>query len=263
MLAGAYQAKKKNGEIYYRSNITYQNKHISLGSYQTEEAAHAAYLEAAGLLNDKQVSLEEARAREGLLKFDKIVSLINFRDNRIYFKTPIYLHVNYFSYYLSPTEEYKFDIDDLFFYSTHKILRRGGHLFVNEYGMQTSILSRYGIKSFAVAGKDYLFANGDATDFRYSNIIVVNRYYGVTSAVRKGRPCYETKLHINGNILVGVYASETDAAIAYNKARDYAAACGILKNFPENYIPELTSAEYFELYSAVALSRTFLNYIGL
>ena len=59
----------------------------------------------------------------------------------MYIKTPIYLRRNYFSYYFSKNEEYKFDIDDLFFYSQHKILRRGGRLFVNEYGMQTSIFS--------------------------------------------------------------------------------------------------------------------------
>ena len=68
-------------------------------------------------------------------------------------KTPIYLRRNYFSYYFSKNEEYKFDIDDLFFYSQHKILRRGGRLFVNEYGMQTSIFSRYGIPSHGVPGR--------------------------------------------------------------------------------------------------------------
>ena len=29
-------------------------------------------------------------------------------------------------------------------------MKRGGHLFVAEYGMQTSVLSRYGIRSYAV-----------------------------------------------------------------------------------------------------------------
>ena len=32
-LPGVYQAKKKNGTIYYRSSLTYRAKHISLGSY--------------------------------------------------------------------------------------------------------------------------------------------------------------------------------------------------------------------------------------
>lgn len=262
MLAGAYQAKKKNGEIYYRSNITYQNKHISLGSFSTEEDAHGAYLEASGLLGNRQIALEQGFSHITLLKFEKAVSLINFRDNGIYIKTPIYLHTNYFSYFLSTAEEYKFDIDDLFFYSIHKIMKRGGHLFVNEYGMQTTVLSRYGVKNFAVAGRDYIFANGDALDYRYSNIIVINRYYGVTHAIRKGHPCYEARLHVNGNFLVGVYDSETDAAIAYNKAADYALACGIVKNFPENYIPDLSSAEYAKMYSKIPLSKNFIKKIG-
>lgn len=262
MSTGAYRAKKKNGETYYRSNITYQNKHISLGSFDTEEDAHAAYLEADSILNNPHITLEQGSFSHYRLKFEKIVILVNFRDNRIYIKTPIYLHTNYFSYFLSATEEYKFDIDDLFFYSIHKIMKRGGHLFVNEYGMQTTILSRYGIKNFAVAGRDYMFANGDAKDFRYSNIIVINRYYGVTSAIRKGKPCYETRLHVNGNFLAGVYDSETDAAIAYNKAADYAVARGIVKNFPENYIPNMSASEYADVYSKISLSKNFLKQIG-
>ena len=42
-LPGVYQAKKKNGTIYYRSSLTYRAKHISLGSYGTPESAHEAY----------------------------------------------------------------------------------------------------------------------------------------------------------------------------------------------------------------------------
>ena len=45
MLAGVYEAVKKNGERYYRASFTYRNKHISLGSFETEEAAHEAGLE--------------------------------------------------------------------------------------------------------------------------------------------------------------------------------------------------------------------------
>ena len=44
----------------------------------------------------------------------------------------------------------KFDIDDLFYYSSHKILKRQGHLYVNDYGMQITILNRYGIKNYGV-----------------------------------------------------------------------------------------------------------------
>ena len=41
-LAGAFKAQLKNGNYYYRSSITYKNKHISLGSYDTEEEAQEA-----------------------------------------------------------------------------------------------------------------------------------------------------------------------------------------------------------------------------
>ncbi len=261
MLPGVYQATKKDDTIYYRSSITYQNKHISLGSFDTEADAHAAYSEAEKILTHKDISLEHKIFHPKNLKFEKVVTLINFRDNGIYIKTPIYLHTNYFSYYLSAKEEYKFDIDDLFFYSSHKLMKRGGHLFVNEYGMQTTILSRYGIRNFAVEERDYTFANGDTTDYRYSNIIVINRYYGVTSAMRQGRLCYEVRLHINGNYIIGVYDSEITAAIAYNKAVDYANAHGIVKNFAENYIPDLSAKDYAAIYSELKLSKKYLQYL--
>ncbi|MBR4025933.1 MAG: hypothetical protein IKJ01_00050, partial [Lachnospiraceae bacterium] len=51
MKQGVYQAVKKDGTIYYRSNITYKNKHISLGSFLTEDLANQAYIEASYLLN--------------------------------------------------------------------------------------------------------------------------------------------------------------------------------------------------------------------
>ncbi len=261
MLPGVYQAKKKNGEAYYRSSITFMNKHISLGSFQTQERAHGAYLEAARLLADKNIPLEQMAYRPCLLKFEKIVSLINVRDNGIYIKTPIYLHHNYFSYYLSEKEEYKFDIDDLFYYSRHKIMKRGNHLFVNEYGMQTTLLSRYGIHSFAVAGRDYRFANGDETDYRYSNIIVINRFHGVRSVTRKGIPCYEARIHINGSLLAGVFDSETKAAVAYNKAVQLAISHGMKKKYPTNFLPDLSEKEYAALYSEIKLSKKFLQYL--
>ena len=65
----------------------------------------------------------------------------------MYIPTPIYLRKNYFSYYLSIHRELKFDIDDLFYYSSHRILTRQGHLYVNHYGMQLTLLGRYGIKT--------------------------------------------------------------------------------------------------------------------
>lgn len=262
MLPGVYLAQKKDKTIYYRSNITYSGKHISLGSFTTEETAHLAYKEAESILYGK-ISLEDLlSSHDNNLSFEKKITLVNFRDNRMYIANPIYLHKNYFSYFFSPNEELKFDIDDLFYYSSHKILRRKGHLFVNDYGLQTSILSRYGIKAHAVSGRDYEFTNGDSSDFRYSNIKVINPYYGVSRIVKNGQIKYRTKIHIEGNYTIGTYSSEIKAAIAYNKAVDLAKASGIDKNYSENYIDSIPAKEYAEIYTKVRISIKFLEYLS-
>ena len=270
MLPGAYQTTKKDGTVYYRSGITYRNKHISLGSFSTEEKAHGAYC-AAGKLLGGTLTLDELTehyasgktddSEENLL-FEKAVVLMNFRDNGLYIANPIYMRRNYFSYYLSPTEELKFDIDDLFYYTSHKIMRRKGHLFVNDYGMQVTILSRYGLKSHAVCHRDYEFANGDSFDFRYSNIIPLNRYYGVLFYEKNGKTSYRVKIHINGNYTVGTYSTEEKAAVAYNKAVDLAKKAGIKKNFPENYVDNLSASEYADMYRKIKISPKYLDYLA-
>lgn len=260
MLPGVYEAKRKNNTIYYRSNITYKNKHISLGSYNTENDAHQAYRVAHSLLNGNS-SIEDSYYMTYALPFEKIVSLINFRDNNMYISTPIYLRKNYFSYYLSINNELKFDIDDLFYYSSHKIMQRQSHLFVNDYGMQITILSRFGIKAHAVLGRDYKFANDDPTDLRYSNVIVINQYYGVTKIVQNGKEKFRTKIHINGNYTVGTYSSEEYAAVAYNKAIDLARSHGIDKNYTENFIESMSAKEYAEVYSNIKISAKYLAYL--
>ena len=263
LLPGVYATKKKNGSIYYRSSITYRKKHISLGSFDQEEKAHNAYKEASFLLNHQEISLSSYQ-ENSCLSHDKWVSLLNFRDNHVYFKNPLYLKRNYFLYYLSPHIELKFDIDDLFYYSTKKIMRRGNHLFVNDYGMQFGILNRYGIKSHAVLGKDYRFINGDTSDFRYENIEVLNRFHGITriplSDGKRKPECgkesfrYKVRIHIRSYYVVGSYETETEAAVAYNKAVDVLKKNGINRSFPLNYIEGLSPAAYAELYSHVKLS---------
>ena len=263
MKPGVYLAKKKDGTIYYRSSITYKNKHISLGSFDTEESAHQTYNEASMLISSS-LTIEDVVSASLHLPFDKSVSIINFRDNGIYIGNPIYLRKNYFSYYLSETEELKFDIDDLFYYSSHRILRRQGHLYVNDYGMQVTLLSRYGIRNHSVCGRDYYFANGDLTDLRYSNIILINRFYGVFQYTNKNQQArYRVKIHINGNYTIGTYSSETKAAIAYNKAVDLAKAFGIQKNFPTNYIEDLSAEEYADIYVKLKVSSKYINYLKL
>ena len=198
-----------------------------------------------------------------MLSYDKVVVLLNLRDNNLYFNNPIYLRKGYFSYFLSPSTELKFDIDDLFYYSEHRIQRRQGHLFVNDYGMQYSILGRYGIKPYAVSGRDYEFANGDTTDYRYSNIIIINRYHGVSEVYQKGVKKYRVLIHINGNYKIGTYSTEEKAAIAYNKAADLAKSHGINKNFPENYVESCSPREYADLYTKLRISKKYLDYLKM
>lgn len=261
MLSGVSIAKQKNGTIYYRSSITYQNKHISLGSFSTEEDAGTAYLDALKILNDTTIDLITLADSNFILSHEKMIILLNFRDNRLYIKNPIYLRKGYFSYFLSPAIELKFDIDDLFYYSSHKIQKRHGHLFVSDYGMQYSILSRYGIKPYAVAGRDYEFVNGDPHDFRYSNILVRNHYHGVQQISQNGVIKYRTFIHINGNYVIGTYSTEEKAAVAYNKAADMAKTAGIAKNFPENYVESYSPKEYAEVYTKLHISKRYITYL--
>lgn len=260
MLTGVYRATRKDNSVYYRAGITCGGKHISLGSYDTQEQAHLAYLTAADVMK-QSISVEDAVSLTDRLPFDKLVTLINYRDNGMYLASPIYLHKNYFSYYLDADQELKFDIDDLFYYSSRRIMKRGGHLYVNDYGMQVTLQSRYGIRSHAVAGRDYRFANGDSTDFRYSNIEVINPYFGVSRILKNGLYCYRARIHITGNHTLGTFRDPVHAAVAYNKAVDLAKKAGIRKNFPENYIEELSAAGYADLYTAVRLPEKYMAWL--
>ena len=127
--------------------------------------------------------------------------------------------------------------------------------------MQYNIANRYGIKNYAVQNRDYLFVNGDASDYRYANIRILNTYHGITQTLKNGKCCFLAKMHLNGDVIIGRYSSETKAAIAYNKAVDYARDHGIQKNFIENYIPDLSAREYADLYASLHLSQTYLDYI--
>ncbi|MBR1930163.1 MAG: hypothetical protein IJ833_01635 [Lachnospiraceae bacterium] len=256
---GVFTATKKDGTVYYRASLTFRRKHISLGSFPNQEDAHRAYLEANLLLvNDSMTLLQYAST--SMLAFEKWVTLINFRDNGIYFGNPIYLGQKQFFYYLSPTHILKFDMDDLFYFSSHKIMCRGNHYFVADYGMQVNIASRYGIKNYAVLGVDYNFINGDTTDFRRENIEILNTYHGVRPADKKGRPVFVVRIHIRGNYVVGYYEDELTAAIAYNKAIDILHKKGVNKNFTPNYIEGLSPRKYAEIYASVEIAPKILSY---
>jgi hypothetical protein len=258
-LPGVYTAKKKDGTIYYRASFTYKSKHISLGSYPLESSAGKAYETAVAVLREQRYHIEDYKKSCGI-SFDKWVVLMNLRDNGIYFKNPIYIKKRYFIYYVNKKVLLKFDVDDLFYYANHKIMKRGGHLFVSDYGMQVNILSRYGIRNHAVPGRDYSFVNGDDTDYRYGNIDIINAYYGVTKSYYKGLPIFTTKIHINGDFIVGRYSTEIEAAIAYNKAAGIIRNKGVLKDFTKNYIPDLGEIEYAKIFNLVRISKKIREY---
>jgi len=59
---------------------------------------------------------------------------------------------------------------------------------------------------------------------------------------------------------VGVYNTQIEAAIAYNKAADILKAAGVKKNYAVNYIDEITQKEYADIYKELTISETIRNY---
>ena len=260
-LPGTFKSLKKDGTVYYRSSITFKNKHISLGSFITEEEASLAYHQALRLLSSSELSIESYDPSFHL-SFEKWVILVNFRDNKIYFSTPIYIKKKFFYYYMSPNLHFTFDMDDLFFYASHKISKRNGHLFVADYGMQLTIKNRYGIKNYAVLGKDYRFINGDEYDFRYENIEIINTYHGVEKILHKKKERYQARLHLNGNYIIGYYSTPLEAAIAYNKAIDIVRKKGLKKNFSYNEMEGISPSIYADIYSKLKISSKIEHYLA-
>ena len=256
-MKGVFEARHKDNSIYYRASVTYKRKHISLGSYNDESTAHAAYEEALSTLNG-DCTIDDYDVRSAL-SFDKYVSLINVRDNNIYISNPIYIRPKMFYYYLSREEILKFDVDDLFYYSSHRIMKRGNHLFVADYGMQVNIAGRYGIKNHAVIGRDYDHLNGDRLDYRYSNIVIHNSYNGVSRIIKNGEVSYKATIHIRGNYSVGIYDTIEKAAIAYNKAADIINSHGCRKQYSKNYIDDMPSSVYREIYDTLPISEKLLQ----
>lgn len=258
-LKGVYKTSLKDGSIYYRTSITYRNKHISLGSYKSEHLANKAYLEAYDILFNNRYRYDNYP--KGLaLSFEKWIVLHNFRDNGYYIKNPIYLHKYYFSYFINIDLELEFDVDDLFYYSKHRIIKRNGYLFVNDFGIQTNILSRYGVKNFSVENKDYYFKDGNSHNMRYHNVAVINKYYGVEKIDTDSPRCYISRIHLKGNFVIGRYKTEEAAAVAYNKAADYVQENRLCsKNFPRNYIED--EILYAELYTKIKLPVKIRNYV--
>ncbi|MCR5094420.1 MAG: hypothetical protein K6B72_10650 [Lachnospiraceae bacterium] len=256
---GVYTIRKKDGTIVYRASLTRKGKHISLGSFPSQDAAHEAYLEGSRCLADPQL-LPDTYPADSPLPFVKAVCLMNLRDNGIYFSAPIFLGKRDFLYYLSRDDVYRFDVDDLFYFASHRIMRRGGRLFVSDYGSQIGVMTRFGIRSFSVAGRDYFYVNGDDHDLRRQNIQIVNRYRGVLACEERGFQRYKAVIHVRGNFIVGVYDTEKEAAIAYNKAADVLTGKGVGKKYELNYLEDVGPAEYAEIYRNLPLSPGILNW---
>lgn len=254
---GVYKAVRKNGAVYYRVSITYKMKHISLGSFDDIDTACEVYNQARELLDSNEFHPDNYN-HDFKLPYHKFITLLNFRDNGIYFQTPIYLRKQYFEYHLDEDTVLKFDRDDLFFFAGHSICRRSDYLYYNDYGSQYKLLSRYGIKPFAVYGRDYIMINGDRHDYRYSNIHILNLYTGVQSSESKTGTIYTAVIHIKGNFIIGRYDNETDAAIAYNKAVDTLQKNGFKRNYSKNYIYDISEKEYLERYSSVKISNSII-----
>ena len=251
--AGVYTTTLKDGTPSYRASITYNGKHISLGSFDKEKTAAKVYKEASKILSSNSIGINSYKQTMNI-PYEKFICLINYRDKGMYISTPIYLEKKYFTYHIEPGLALKFDIEDLFYYSSHKIMKRGSHLFVADYGSQLSVLQRYGIKSYAVEGRDYQFVNDDPTDLRYENIIILNRYQGVRQFAQKGFIKYKAVIHVRSNYVIGNYNSEAEAAIAYNKAADILIKNGIKKNFQMNYVEDLSPSQYADIYMKLKVS---------
>lgn len=258
---GVFVTQKKNGQTSFRTSLTYRNKHIALGSFDTMDTAKKVYDEGQRILADAEINVEDYSDKYSI-SFEKYVVLINFRDSGLYCSNPLIIRKNYISYYFSVDEEYKFSKDDLFFYMSHKILRRGNHLYVNDYGMQLSLCARYGIKSYAVNGKDYCFVNGDITDYRYENIEILNMYNGVEYVEGPRKSGYRVKIHVVGDLIVGYYDDVIKAAIAYNKAIDILKKNGISKDFNANYVEEINGKVYAQIYSEIEINECIYNRRG-
>ena len=109
-LPGVFQTNKKDGTPYYRASVTYHSRHISVGSFQDEPTAHAAYQLACSLLFEQKhflpdplVEIESYPDLNLPLSFDKWVMLLNLRDHNMYCRNPIYL-ANRFFYYCLDSE---------------------------------------------------------------------------------------------------------------------------------------------------------------
>ncbi|MDE6318962.1 MAG: hypothetical protein K2M22_04520, partial [Lachnospiraceae bacterium] len=70
----------------------------------------------------------------------------------------------------------------------------------------------------------------------------------------------QVKIHVKGNVKVGVYRSEVEAAVAYNKAIDLLKKAGIDKAYTPNYMENMSPDAYASLYSSIRVSPRLTSY---
>ena len=241
----------------YKLYFVYNKEKIYLGSYASYEKAQEILAEAEALMQDPHHLIPDFSKYK--MDYKKVISLCNFRDNKKYIKNPIYIYTNYFHYYLSKDCILTFDLKELFYFSTYKIHKRGNYLYTQDNVSQKSILSRFGILNHSVVGKDYFFKNNDPYDFRKENLEIIKSYKGVTKKEKADGDIYIASIYIDSNLIIGYYASEIEAAIAYNKAIDLISDHTPQKLFTPNLIPYLTSDEYQSIYSSITVSPRLLH----
>ncbi len=59
---------------------------------------------------------------------------------------------------------------------------------------------------------------------------------------------------------MGRYATELEAAIAYNKAVDILRQKGVTRNFTVNYIEGISPSRYAEIYASLEISPRIMAY---
>ena len=77
---------------------------------------------------------------------------------------------------------------------------------------------------------------------------------------KKGHTLFQAYIHINGNFILGNYSSETEAAIAYNKAVEMLKSKSNV-SYDVNYIDELNPIQYASTYNNTRLSKKFRRYV--
>jgi hypothetical protein len=76
----------------------------------------------------------------------------------------------------------------------------------------------------------------------------------------RGKEKYRARINIPNYYTIGYYNSETESAIAYNKAIDILKKNGVTKNYTPNYIEGISPSLYADIYSKLKISDKINHY---